>query len=324
MITQAAFLHYGSLAIAFSLAALGGGLGQGLAGFSVIRALQRQPLSHLANFRAMIIGLALIESGIIISLVMSLLLLFGMPFEITPTIAFAEIGIGCAVGISACASSIASSFVVSSAAQAIARQPFFANKIITFMLLMQSIIEAPVVFAFIIALLIRNNLSEAMPMLASLKNFAAGLIVGLGSIGPCIGQALFTQAACTGIGLNKDSYAKMFSFALLNAALIETPLIFCLLFAFMLLFSTTGIPATYADEIMRATALLASTCSMGLGSIGTPIGIGYAASRVCYQIARDPMNYSLLLRSNLLVIAFVESSIIYALIIALLLFNKAG
>ena len=314
------FLHYFSAIIALCLGAIGGGIGQGIAGFSVIQSLERQPTGNDSEFRAMVIGLALIESGIIIALVITLLLLFGEKKDISMGIALSELGIGLAIGLAAASISIASSFIVKASCQSIARQPFFAQKIITVMLLAQSIIEAPVIFAFIIALLIKTNITPTMDIIDGVKYLAAGLTIGIGSIGPSIGQAIFGYAACSSIGINKNAYNKIFPFTLLSEVVIETPMIFCLLLAFIIIYTPSSVP----QEVLQGATFLSAAFAIGVSALGTSIGIGYTAAKSCYQIAYEPSNYPLIIRTALLIEAFIESAVIYAMIVAFLLIMKVS
>lgn len=307
-------LHYGSAAMGILLGATGAGIGLGIAGFGVEESLTRQPIAYAPSLRAMFIGLALIESGAIIALVATLLTLFSKQDNLTLPYALAECGASFAVGIAAFMVSIASSFVVKGAVESIAREPLFGSKIITFMLIAQSIIEAPVIFAFIIALLIRANLTETIEWYYGLRLFAAGLTMTIGCIGPSIGQAIFSYAACRCIGTNKTMYGKLFPFSLLNQAVIETPMIFCLLVSLMMMS-----PLPEALAAMGSIKGLVAACTIGVGALGCSIGISYVASRSCYQMILDPSIYSLIFRSTLLTVAFIESCVIYAFIIAMLL-----
>ncbi len=312
----AQIIHYSAAFLTLAIAVLGGGIGQGIASIATIAAIQRQPCSYQANFRALIIGLALIESGIIIALVTALMIIFSTQ-PLTIGIAVGELGIAAAIGFAGGAVSIASSFVVRAAAESISRQPFFSQKVTTVMLLAQSIMEAPVIIAFIVSLLIRTRINANPELLFGLQGLAAGLAVGLGSIGPSIGQAIFTQAACKGIGTNKEAYNKIFPFMLLLEAIIETPLIFCLLIGIIILFRPLD-GALISDALILITAAL----TIGLGALGTATGIGFTASKSVEGIAQNPDLYSILLRTTLLVVAFIESAIIYAMIITLMLITK--
>jgi len=307
-------LHYCSAGLPLLLGAIGGGIGLGIAGRGAHEAMERQGSANPSIFRSTIIGLTLIEGSAVIALITTLILLLARHQQITWELAYAELGIALAVGIAAMSVSIASSFVVKAATQAIARQPLFAQKILTFMLISQSIIEAPVLFAFIIAMIIQSDLQGAINMGESLELLAAGIAIALGCIGPCIGQALFSQASCTAIGMNKNIYNKIFPFALLNQAIIETPVIFCMLFSLITLFSGPDLP-----PLVDGFKHLIAAFTIGIGAIGASIGIGYVASRSCYPIALDPSCYGVVARTSFLAAVFIESSVIYALIIALLL-----
>lgn len=315
------FLHYFSATLALTIGAFGGGLGQGIAALGVINAMSRQPISEASNFRAMVIGLALIETGIILSLVISLILLFSSHAEMTWAIALSELGIALALGVAAASVSISSSFIVKAASNSIARQPFFAQKIITIMLLIQSIIEAPVIFAFIIALLIKTKTHDTMTLLEGFRNLAAGLTIAIGSIGPSIGQAIFGYASCSSLGTHKNSYSKIFPFTLLNEVVIETPIIFCLLISFIILYTPFGVTSD-THLVLQASTLISVAFVIGLGALGTSTGIGFTAAKGCYQVGQEPENYNIIVRNTLLAGAFIETGIIYAMIIALLLISR--
>jgi len=312
------FLHYLSVALPIALGVIGGGIGLGIAVTGSQEAFDRQPMGSDTNFRAMIIGLALIESGTVIALVTSLLMLFSAPKEISFGVALAELGAALAVGIACAASSIGSSFAVKASAKSITRQPFMGQKILTLMLICQSLIEAIVVFAFIIALLIRAHIHDALSMTEGIKLLSAGLVIALGSIGPSIGQAIFTNTACASAGINKNSYAKIFPFTFFSATMIETALIFCLLFALIIIYT----PIDMSNITMQTVKFITSALTIGIGSIGTAVGLGYVTAKGSAQITHNPENYTIILRSTLLAIAFIESSVIYALIVALLLMMK--
>ncbi len=65
-----------SCGLGISIAALGGALGQGRAAAAAIEAIARNPGAYQKVFTPMILGLALIESLVIYSLLVSFLLFF--------------------------------------------------------------------------------------------------------------------------------------------------------------------------------------------------------------------------------------------------------
>lgn len=76
-------------------------------------------------------------------------------------------------------------------------------------------------------------------------------------------------------------------------------------------------------EIVKAAALLGAGVCMGFGAIGPGVGEGFAAGKACEAISRRPEEYNNLFRTMLIGQAVSESTGIYSLVIALLLFSMA-
>lgn len=309
------FLRISAIFIAIILSSMGTAIGEGLASVGSIMALARQPLGSNQNFRTLLLGLALVESGGILALVIALFLMFICPAATTWGVGFAYMGMGCAVGIAGIAVSISSSFAVKAACSAVARQPFFAQKIMTFMLVTQSMIEAPVLFSFIIAFLIRTYITPDLSIYQGMKLCAAGLMVGLGCIGPSIGQAFIAEAACTSVGINRAAYRRLFVFSLMNQAIIETPMLFCLLLSMLFIFK----PIAFTDPMSAIASMCAAVLCMGLASLGTGVGTGYVGSVSCSKLTTEDDGQTNVLRASFLAQVFIESSAIYGFIISLIL-----
>jgi F0F1-type ATP synthase membrane subunit c/vacuolar-type H+-ATPase subunit K len=315
---SADFLHYFSAVFTVVLGSIGGGIAQGIAGLASINSLMRQQLGGEAAWKAMIVGLALIESGVIIALVTTLsTLLIRNGSSFTLEKGFVEVGISLAVGVAALMICLASSLVVKACTNSIARQPFFASKIFAFMLLTQSIIEAPVIFAFILGIVMKTNSNDLVSVIQGSKFLVAGVLFALGCIGPSVGQAIFAHAACSSIGINKHAYNKIFPFALICEAVIETPVIFCLLLSLIMVY--TNIPKAFVDSYVPLAMFLAATFCLSVGAMGAAISISRISAKGCMQIIGNERSYGTVIRISLLAIAFIESTLIYALIISLLL-----
>ena len=125
MVISAVLLHYFAQVVSVGLSSIGGSIGQGCAVSSVLQSMNRQSLGVDQMFKSMVIGLALIETGSILALVLSLLLLFSNHGEITLNISIAHLGIAISIGVAASAVGFASSYAVRGASESIARQPFF-------------------------------------------------------------------------------------------------------------------------------------------------------------------------------------------------------
>ncbi|HBS48262.1 TPA: hypothetical protein DEO28_04220 [Candidatus Dependentiae bacterium] len=317
MLTPLILAYLGPIfAIIFS--ALGVAFGQGFGGFGALDGLERQKMGHEAGFRTLMIGLGITESGAILAFVAVILSIFDISKDTTTMgVGLARFGSGFAMGLVAAVVGFSSSMAVKEACKSIFRQPNFAQKITTFMLITQSIIEAPVIFAFIIFLIIKTFVVNPISLYQGMHLFAAALVIAFGCVGPTIGQGIFVKSACHSIGLNKSAYSKIFPFTLFSQAIIETPVIFSFIVSFLLIYSKSS-----SLLFTSVVSSLAAAIAMGFGAIGVGISTGYVASKACKMIAENPDNYNLILRNTLMTQAIIESSAIYSLVIALFVMWK--
>ena len=75
--------------------------------------------------------------------------------------------------------------------------------------------------------------------------------------------------------------------------------------------------------LLAIVAFITPAIAITLGTAGSAIGIGYAASKTTDPIVLDPDNYPTFVRTSLLAQAIIESAAIYALIVSLLLATKS-
>lgn len=314
MITQEFLLHYGNIGFIVGTTSLGAGIGAGLASYSAVKAISRAPSSQQDISKALFIGLALIETAAILTLVVALLLLSPQVHVIMEG-SIARAGIACALGFTGLLIGILSAFPVQQAVYAIARQPFFSTHILNLMLLTQSIIQTPVIFAFLISLIISFQASSVTNMPNALRLLCSGLCIGLGSLGPSIGLGLFAQQACKGLGFNRLSYNNILPFTFISQAIIETPIIFSLLISLVII----SLPLAPTENPATLIALVAAAVCMGFGTLGPGIASGKTAAQACKTIAEHPEHYSLISKASMLGQGLIDSSAGYALLIALLL-----
>lgn len=312
-------LHYFGLSIAVFLSACGVGIGQGLIGSQTADSSTRQPMGGAQRFTAMIIGLAITETGGILGLVIASILLMGRVGQaLSLGCGLAELGIGLVVGVCAAVVGIAAGYMVSAAIAAIGRQPLFGSKILTLMLIVLSFIEAPVIFSFIVALLVNLRNTASISVYSGFYLFGSCLVLALGCIGPIIGQSIFGHNAMRALGNNTHIYSRLFTYALICIAVIETPIIFSLLLAFLFLYGPQSAHATCSGVVV----LLSAAIAMGVGALGAGVANGYVAARGCEQIAANESSYGAIFRTTMISVTIIESAAIYSFIIALFLFSK--
>lgn len=313
MIELVDFLHYITIALAVGLNSVAVGIGEGVATISALEAMNIQPETKSEIQTCAIMGMALIETAAIMGVAVSMIMLLGTPIEHkTFYFGLAEIGIASAICLTGLVIGIASAWPAQSACLAIARQPFASKTIMRFMLITQSIIQTPIIFGFIIAMFIKTQAPLAATVAESLRLISSGLCIGIGSIGPAIGLALFAKKACASMGVNRQAYGKLIPFTFISQAIIETPIIFALVIALIII-------TTSASTDLHGIAFIAAALSIGFGTIGAGISSGRTAAAACEQIALDPRNYSILSKVSMFAQGLIDTCAIYALLISFMI-----
>lgn len=307
------FIHYGTVALTVGLTALGVGIGQGTTSRAALGAMKRQPSARNDIFRTAILSLALIETAAVTGVFIAIILLTATKPKPTPFFAdLSAIGIALAICATGLVLGIASALPAQAAFGAIARQPFFARRIMGFMVMTQALIQTPIIAGLVVAIFIRNQAVAATTIADSLRLIASGLAIGIGSIGPAIGLALFARQACTGLGTNPDAYKKLLSFTLISQAIIETPIIFALVISLMLLF----FGSVNTPDLAKGIGYLAAGLCTALGTFGPGISSGRTAAAACDGIAQDPDNFDAIYRTCLFAQGLIETCAIYAIVIS--------
>jgi F-type H+-transporting ATPase subunit c len=194
----------------------------------------------------------------------------------------------------------------------IARQPLFANKIQNVLLITLSFIQTPIVFSFLISLFIEVQTAQLVSVTQSIALLAAGLTIGLSSIGSAIGLGNFAQSALRTIGYNRSVYKRLLTFVFVSQAIIETPLIFGLIIAVFIAFG-----ALDALTPFKSLTYLSAALAIGLSTFGPSIQSGRTASAACLQIGETPQQIVEISRVSVLVQGLIDAPAIYALIISL-------
>ena len=305
-----------SIATPVVMTALGAGIGQGLIGIKAIEAMDIQPTASSEINRMSTIGLSLTETAAIFGLVISIMLHMDTSVPVSyENAALGRLGMTIAIGLSGFIAGIASSLPAQAACLSVARQPFFASKIVQLMLITQTIIMTPNIFGFVIALFINTQVAHVADLNGGLQLLAAGLSIGIGSIGPSIGLSLFAASACTAIGVSRKSYSKILPFTFISEAIIETPAIFSFLIALLIL----NVRIQPDAPITQGLALIAAGICMGLTTLGTGISTGQTGSAACTLIGNSPEHYSKISNVSLLALAMIDTFAIYGFIIAIIL-----
>jgi len=76
-------------------------------------------------------------------------------------------------------------------------------------------------------------------------------------------------------------------------------------------------------ESIKIAAYISAGICMGVGALGPALGLGFIGGKACESIGKNPESAGAIMRIMVIALAFVESTAIYALLVALvLLFYK--
>lgn len=318
MIVSPLLLHF----VAVGLALVMGGFGVAMAikngNAGAFMGLVRQQWAAAQTYQTLLLGMLFVEGSFILAFLFSLFPLLFPPAEITWATAFAELGASLALGIACVSVSLAIGKMLREATQSVARQPLMARKIQMFMGVLISLAETPVFFSLIIWLFIKNHITPGLTTVEGIKLCAAGLTMGLGSIGPSIGQALFTSKACIAIGLGREAYNKMLSLSMLTVALIETSA----LFAFVVTMFMILRKASPLLSVGMSAAFFASALAMGGGAFGASTSIGRVGGQAVVQTALRPDESGSLFSTALVSEVMIETHGLFAFVVALFILIK--
>jgi len=309
----AAFLGSG---LSIGLGAIGAAIGEGYTAAQANAGISRNPDATGDIFKTMLVGQAVAESAAIFALVIAMLLLFTDMGSGSILTVCALLSAGLCMGFGAIGSGIGSGFPAGMACFGISRQPAAAGNLTTNMLIGSAVCQTTSIYALVTALILLFVNFSGCPVSPTWGGIiGAGLSMGLGAIGPGIGEGLVAKAACEGIARQPLAVVPSTNIMLLGQAVTETTGIYALLISFMLMFKT--FPAT--DSTAPAFALIASGLCMGLGAIGPGIGEGVTGHGSVSWVARNEEATAELTRFMLVGQAVSESTGIYSLVIALVL-----
>jgi ATP synthase F0 subunit c len=312
-IQVAAFVG-GGMAMGFG--AIGAAIGEGFTASEANLAISRTPKISGDIFKSMLVGQAIAESAAIFALVVAMILLFTDFSGQSILMVSVLLAAGLSMGFGAIGSGIGSGFPAGEACVGMSRQPAMSGQLTTNMLIGSAVCQTPSIFALVISFILLFSDFSGLPIAPTWAAIlGTGFAVGLAAIGSGVGGGLVAQTSCEGMARQPRSASTVTNIMLLAQAVTQTPAIYGILIAFILLFK--GFAPTAA--LPAAMALLAAGLCMGFGAIGPGIGIGNTGRSAVRWIARNNDSAADLTRIMLVGQAVCESTAIYSLVVALVL-----
>ncbi len=239
----------------------------------------------------------------------------------TPTLISlaAYTGGGIAMGLGALGAAIGEGYTASQANIAVSRNPDISGDLFKNMLVGQAVAESASIFALVIAILLLFLNTGNSSLITATALLGAGICMGFGAIGSGIGSGFPGGQACLGISRQPAIASRITTNMLIGSAVCQTPAIFSMVVALMLIFMDFG----HAPFSPGWAALVGAGFSTGLAAIGSGYGGGLAAGACCEGIARQPDSVGNATTTMLVGQAVSQTPSIFGLLVSFILMFKA-
>jgi len=243
-----------------------------------------------------------------------------MTFDVSTTTQLAAYaGAGMCIGFGAIGAALGEGYTAGLANQALSQKPEKSGDILKNMLVGQAVAESAAIFALVIAILLLFLETSATSLLKAAALLGAGLSMGFGAIGSGVGSGFPGGAACLGMARQPAVSSRLTTNMLIGSAVCQTPAIFSMVVALMLLFldfAKAPVSPTWA-------ALLGAGISTGMAAIGSGLGGGMAAGACCQGIARNPETTGQVTTTMLVGQAVSQTPSIFGLLVSFILMFKS-
>lgn len=235
VLTAVALLGAG---LCMGFGALGSGVGSGYPAARACEGMARQPAVTGSLTVNMLIGSAVCQTPAIFAMVVAFMLMF-LDFSgraVNPNAA-ALLGAGLSMGLGAVGSGLGGGMAAGGSASAIARQPLSAGRVTTAMLVGQAVSQTPAIFGLLISfILMFQSYPPAESIITAAALLGAGLCMGLGGIGPGIGNGIVAEYAVDWVGRNEEASGALTRTMLVGQAVSQSTAIYAMVVALVLIF----------------------------------------------------------------------------------------
>lgn len=222
------------------------------------------------------------------------------------SIAITSLGVGLGEG-----------FASQAALEAINIQPSAKNDISRAAIVGMALIETAAVMGLTMAvILLLDTKNHAKTSYASMAEMGIACAICFSGLALGLVSALPARQAVLAIARQPFFSRKIFGFMIITQSIIQTPIIFSFIVA-MFIRDQAATVTTLAESIR----LVASGLCIGLGSVGPAIGLAHFAQTACKGLGVNRMAYNKLLSFTFISEAIIETPIIFALIVSLLLLS---
>jgi F-type H+-transporting ATPase subunit c len=235
LVTASALMGAG---LSMGFGAMGSGIGSGFPAAAACTGMSRQPAMSARLTTNMLVGSAVCQTPSIFALVTSFILIF-TDFSREPlNPAWAAVmGAGLAAGLAAIGSGIGGGVVAQASCEGIARNPDSQKQVINVMLLGQAITQTPAILGLLISFILIFKQWDATDAIApGIALLSAGLCMGIGAIGPGLGEGIASSGGVRWIARNTSFAGELTRTMLVGMAVSESTAIYSMVIALVLIF----------------------------------------------------------------------------------------
>ncbi len=199
--------------------------------------IARQPFFSQRILNLMLITQSIIQTAIIFGFLIALLIKFQIPTVETLTQGCVLCAGGLALGLGAIGPTIGLGKFAQQACMSVSVNRKAYNQILPFVLMSEAIIETPLIFAFLIALIITlTGSARSDTTITIIQMFAAALCIGIGTFSPGLSSSKTASTACHQIAHNPQQYSALSQTSMFGQGLIDAAAIYALLISLAILF----------------------------------------------------------------------------------------
>jgi len=141
----------------------------------------------------------------------------------------------------------------------------------------------------------------------------AAMAIGFGAVGSAAGVGYAASSTTPGMARQPAVQGELFRTMLIGQAISETPGIFALVIAIMLVFMHPS------ASLAQAMAVVGAGIATGVGAMGAGLGTGMAGGDACETISRRPDSSRSVILTMLLGQALATSPAVFGFVVSLLL-----
>ena len=322
------------------IAGIGPGVGQGYAAGKAAEAAGAHPETQKDSLLAMLVGAGIAETTGILSLVVSLILIFGNPLvrmteagNPAQAIVLAGGAIGAGFAMSAgVGAGVGCGYAAGKASEGVAAYPENQRNILMNMLLGSAIAQTTGILSLVISLILlfanpmvkdAASTEPGMALVLAGGAIGAGLAMVAGA-GSGVGCGYAGGKAAEGVAINPDSQRGVLVNMLVGSAISQTTGIFSLVIALILMYANplAGIATANGGGMEICIILTLSAIGAGasmIGGTGCGVGCGYAGGKSAEAVSINPSSNNASMMTMVLGSSISQTSGIFSLVIALIL-----